>query len=217
MMLVFSVFFGRLAKVPSDGVPYPVFTFCALLPWQVFANALTASGNSLVGNQNLITKVYFPRLVVPIAAVLGGLVDFAIAFVILLVMLFVYGIVPGWQIVALPAFIVLAIMTALAVGLWLSALNVQYRDVRYTMNFLVQFWLFATPVAYPSSIVPPQWRLLYGLNPMVGVVEGFRWCLLANRESPSALVWVSALMVSLLLGGGLFYFRRMEQQFTDVV
>ena len=217
MMLVFSVFFGRLAKVPSDGVPYPVFTFCALLPWQVFANALTASGNSLVGNQNLITKVYFPRLVVPIAAVLGGLVDFAIAFVILLVMLFVYGIVPGWQIVALPAFIVLAIMTALAVGLWLSALNVQYRDVRYTMNFLVQFWLFATPVAYPSSIVPPQWRLLYGLNPMVGVVEGFRWCLLANRESPSALVWVSALMVSLLLGGGLFYFRRMEQQFADVV
>ena len=217
MMLVFSVFFGRLAGVPSDGVPYPVFTFCALLPWQVFANALTASGNSLVGNQNLITKVYFPRLVVPIAAVLGGLVDFAISFVILLVMLFVYGIVPGRQILALPAFIVLAIMTALAVGLWLSALNVQYRDVRYTMNFLVQFWLFATPVAYPSSIVPAQWRLLYGLNPMVGVVEGFRWCLLANRESPSALVWVSALMVSLLLGGGLFYFRRMEQQFADVV
>ena len=216
-MLVFSVFFGRLAGVPSDGVPYPVFTFCALLPWQVFANALTASGNSLVGNQNLITKVYFPRLVVPIAAVLGGLVDFAIAFVILLVMLFVYGIVPGWQILALPAFILLAIMTALAVGLWLSALNVQYRDVRYTMNFLVQFWLFATPVAYSTSIVPPQWRLLYGLNPMVGVVEGFRWCLLANRESPSALVWVSALMVSLLLGGGLFYFRRMEQQFADVV
>ena len=217
MMLVFSVFFGRLAGVPSDGVPYPVFTFCALLPWQVFANALTASGNSLVGNQNLITKVYFPRLVVPIAAVLGGLVAFAIAFVILLVMLFVYGIVPGWQILALPGFILLAIMTALAVGLWLSALNVQYRDVRYTMNFLVQFWLFATPVAYPSSIVPPQWRVLYGLNPMVGVVEGFRWCLLANRESPSALVWVSALMVSLLLGGGLFYFRRMEQQFADVV
>jgi lipopolysaccharide transport system permease protein len=217
MMLVFSVFFGRLAGVQSDGVPYPVFTFCALLPWQVFANALTASGNSLVGNQNLITKVYFPRLVVPIAAVLGGLVDFAIAFVILLVMLFIYGIVPGWQILALPGFILLAIMTALAVGLWLSALNVQYRDVRYTMNFLVQFWLFATPVAYSSSIVPAQWRVLYGLNPMVGVVEGFRWCLLANRESPGVLVWVSTLMVSVLLGGGLFYFRRMEQQFADVV
>ena len=217
MMLVFSVFFGRLAGVPSDGIPYPLFTFCALLPWQVFANALGASSNSLVGNQNLITKVYFPRLVVPLAAVLGGLVDFAIAFVILLLMLFVYGIVPGWQIVTLPAFILLAIMTALAVGLWLSALNVQYRDVRYTINFLIQFWLFATPVAYPSSIVPPQWRVLYGLNPMVGVVEGFRWCLLAKRESPSALVLVSALVVSVLLVGGLFYFRRMEQQFADVV
>src|SRR6185503_17032748 len=161
MMLVFSLFFGRLAKLPSDGIPYPVFTFCALLPWQLFAHALTASSNSLVGNQNLITKVYFPRLVVPISAVLGGLVDFAIAFVILLVMLFVYGIVPGWQIVALPGFIVLAIMTALAVGLWLSALNVQYRDVRYTINFLIQFWMLATPVAYPSSIVPAQWRVLY--------------------------------------------------------
>ena len=217
MMIVFSVFFGKLARVPSDGVPYPVFTFCALLPWQVFANALTASSNSLVSNQNLITKVYFPRLVVPISAVLGGLVDFAIAFVILIGMLVFYGIVPGWQIVALPAFILFAIMTALAVGLWLSALNVQYRDVRYTINFLIQFWLFATPVAYPSSIVPEKWRVLYGLNPMAGVVEGFRWCLLSQRESPSPLVFVSALVVVLLLVGGLFYFRRMEQQFADVV
>jgi homopolymeric O-antigen transport system permease protein len=217
MMIVFSVFFGRLARVPSDGVPYPVFTFCALLPWQVFANALTASSNSLVSNQNLITKVYFPRLVVPISAVLGGLVDFAIAFVILIGMLVFYGIVPGWQIVALPAFIVFAVMTALAVGLWLSALNVQYRDVRYTINFLTQFWLFATPVAYPSSIVPAKWRVLYGLNPMAGVVEGFRWCLLSQRDSPSPLVFVSALVVLVLLVGGLFYFRRMEQQFADVV
>ena len=217
MMIVFSVFFGRLARIPSDGVPYPVFTFCALLPWQVFANALSASSNSLVGNQNLITKVYFPRLVVPIAAVLGGLVDFAISFMILVAMLFAYGIVPGWQVLALPVFILLAIMTALAVGLWLSALNVQYRDVRYTTNFLIQFWLFATPVAYPSSIVPAQWRVLYGLNPMVGVVEGFRWCLLGNREAPGALVFVSAMVVSVLLIGGLFYFRRMEQEFADVV
>ena len=217
MMIVFSVFFGRLAGLSSDGVPYPVFTFCALLPWQVFANALSASSNSLVSNQNLITKVYFPRLVVPISAVLGGLVDFAIAFVILLAMLFVYGITPGWQVLALPAFIVFAVMTALAVGLWLSALNVQYRDVRYTINFLIQFWLFATPVAYSSSIVPPQWRVLYGLNPMVGVVEGFRWCLLAQRQAPSPLVLVSALVVLVLLAGGLFYFRRMEQQFADVV
>src|SRR5215475_21967 len=154
MMIVFSLFFGRLAKVPSDGIPYPVFSFCALLPWQLFAHALSESSDSLVGNQNLITKVYFPRLVVPISAVLGGVVDFAIAFVILLVLMLYYGIVPGWPIVTLPGFILLAILTALSVGLWLSALNVKYRDVRYTMNFLIQFWLFATPVAYPSSIVP---------------------------------------------------------------
>ncbi|MCA1576086.1 MAG: ABC transporter permease [Acidobacteria bacterium] len=217
MMLVFSVFFGRLVGVPSDGVPYPVFTFCALLPWQLFAHALTESSNSLVGNQNLITKVYFPRLVVPMSAVLGGIVDFGIAFVILLGMLALYGLVPGWQILALPAFVLLAVMTALAVGLWLSALNVQYRDVRYTINFLVQFWLFATPVAYPSSIIPAQWRVLYGLNPMVGVVEGFRWSLLGKPESPSALVWVSVSVVATLLVGGLYYFRRMEQQFADVV
>ncbi len=217
MMLVFSLFFGRLAGVPSDGVPYPVFTFCALLPWQLFAHALTESSNSLVGNQNLITKVYFPRLMVPMSAVLGGIVDFAIAFVILLGMLAFYGLVPGWQILALPAFVLLAVIKALAVGLWLSALNVQYRDVRYTINFLVQFWLFATPVAYPSSIIPAQWRVLYGLNPMVGVVEGFRWSLLGKPESPSALVFVSITVVVTLLVGGLYYFRRMEQQFADVV
>jgi lipopolysaccharide transport system permease protein len=217
MMLVFSLFFGRLAGVPSDGVPYPVFTFCALLPWQLFAHALTESSNSLVGNQNLITKVYFPRLVVPMSAVLGGLVDFAIAFVILLGMLAFYGLVPGWQILALPAFVLLAVMTALAVGRWLSAMKVQYSDVRYTINILVQFLLFATPVAYPSSIIPAQWRVVYGLNPMVGVVEGFRWSLLGKPESPSAVVLVSTIVVATLLVGGLFYFRRMEQQFADVV
>lgn len=217
MMIVFSLFFGRLAKMPSDGIPYPVFTFCALLPWQLFAHALSESSNSLVGNQNLITKVYFPRLVVPISAVLGGLVDFAIAFVILIAMMLYYDIVPGWQIVMLPAFILLAVVTALAVGLWLSALNVQYRDVRYTINFLIQFWLFATPVAYPSSLIPQQWRWLYGLNPMAGVVEGFRWALLGKSDPPGAMLAVSIAVVILLLIGGLFYFRRMEQQFADVV
>jgi lipopolysaccharide transport system permease protein len=217
MMVVFSLFFGRLAKVPSDGIPYPVFTFCALIPWQLFANALTESSNSLIGNQNLITKVYFARLVIPIAAVLSGLLDFLIAFTILLGMMLYYGIVPGWPIVALPAFILLAILTALAVGLWMSALNVQFRDVRYTMNFLVQFWLFATPVAYPSSIVPEQWRALYGINPMVGVVEGFRWALLGKSQPPGAMLWVSVLVVSALLVGGLYYFRRMEQEFADIV
>ncbi|MDQ1637045.1 MAG: lipopolysaccharide transport system permease protein [Pyrinomonadaceae bacterium] len=217
MMLVFSLFFGRLAKIPSDGIPYPIFTFCALLPWQLFAHALTESSNSLVANERLITKVYFPRLVVPIAAVLGGLVDFVVAFAILLVMMFYYGIVPTWAIVTLPGFILLAVMTALGVGLWLSALNVKYRDVRYTINFLIQFWLFATPVAYPSSIVPAKWRALYGLNPMAGVVEGFRWALLGKQEAPASMLWVSVTVVILILIGGLYYFRRMEQQFADVV
>jgi lipopolysaccharide transport system permease protein len=217
MMLVFSLFFGRLARVPSDGIPYPIFTFCALLPWQLFANALTESSNSLVGNQNLITKVYFPRLVVPISAVLGGVVDFAIAFGILLLMMAYYHIVPTWAIVTLPGFLLLAVMTALGVGLWLSALNVQYRDVRYTISFIIQFWLFATPVAYPSSIVPARWRALYGLNPMAGVVEGFRWALLGKSEPPGALLWVSVAVVILLLIGGLYYFRRMEAQFADIV
>jgi lipopolysaccharide transport system permease protein len=217
MMLVFSLFFGRLAGVPSDGLPYPVFSLCGLLPWQLFAHALTQSSNSLVGSQNLITKVYFPRLVVPISAVLGGLVDFAIALVILLVMLFFYGIVPGWQIVTLPGLILLAVLAALAVGLWLAALNVQYRDVRYTITFLVQFWLFATPVAYPSSIVPEKWRALYGLNPMVGVVDGFRWALLGKPESPGLALLVSVMVVFVLLAGGVYYFRRLEQQFADIV
>jgi lipopolysaccharide transport system permease protein len=217
MMLVFSLFFGRLAKIPSDGIPYPIFTFCALLPWQLFAHALTESSNSLVANERLITKVYFPRLVVPIAAVLGGLVDFAIAFAILLLMMLYYGIIPTWAIVTLPGFILLAVMTALGVGLWLSALNVKYRDVRYTINFLIQFWMFATPVAYPSSLVPAKWRALYGLNPMAGVVEGFRWALLGKQEAPGAMLWVSVGVVILILIGGLYYFRRMEQQFADVV
>jgi lipopolysaccharide transport system permease protein len=217
MMVVFSLFFGKLGGMKSDGLPYPVFVYCALLPWQLFAFALTESSNSLVGNQNLITKVYFPRLVVPISAVLGGLIDFAIAFVILLGMMAYYRIVPGVAILTLPLFILLAIMTALGVGLWLSALNVQYRDVRYTIGFLTQFWLFATPVAYPSSIVPAPWRALYGLNPMAGVVEGFRWALLGKADPPGALLAVSVAAVIVLLVGGLHYFRHMEQTFADIV
>jgi len=216
-MIVFSIFFGRLAKVPSEGIPYPVFAYTALLPWQLFAHALTESGTSLVANQQLITKVYFPRLVIPISAVLAGLVDFAIAFVVLLGMMFYYGIVPTAATLTLPLFLLLAIATALAVGLWLSALNVQYRDVRYTIPFLTQFWLFATPIAYSSSLVPESWRTLYGLNPMVGVVEGFRWALLGKAGGTGPMVIVSALAVSILLVGGLVYFRRMEKTFADVV
>jgi lipopolysaccharide transport system permease protein len=217
MMVVFSLFFGRLAHVPSDGIPYPIFVYCALLPWQLFSHALTESSQSLVANERLIRKVYFPRLCVPISAVLGGLVDFAIAFVILLLMMLYYGIRPTWAIVMLPVFILLVIATSLGVGLWLSALNVQYRDVRYTISFLVQFWLFATPVAYSSSLVPIRWRALYGLNPMAGVVEGFRWALLGKSEGPGALLAVSIVVVILIFIGGLFYFRRMEAEFADVV
>ncbi|MDA2918685.1 ABC transporter permease [Desulfobacterota bacterium AH_259_B03_O07] len=216
-MIVFSIFFGRLAKVPSDGIPYPIFAYCALLPWQLFANTLTQSGNSLVGNQQLITKVYFPRLVIPISVVLGGLVDFGIAFVVLLGMMFYYGIVPTVATLTLPLFLLLAIATALAVGLWLSALNVKYRDVRYTIPFLTQFWLFATPIAYPSSMVPEQWRAVYGLNPMAGVVEGFRWALLGKEQGPGTLLAVSTVVVIILLVGGLYYFRRMEKTFADIV
>jgi lipopolysaccharide transport system permease protein len=216
-MLVFSIFFGRLAKVPSDGVPYPIFAFTALLPWQLFAFALGESANSLVSNQNLITKVYFPRLVMPMASVVAGLVDFAIAFVVLLVMMFYYGIVPTRAVAVLPLFVLLAVLTALSVGLWLSALNVKFRDVRYTIPFLTQLWMFATPVAYPSSLVPQPWRTWYGLNPMAGVVEGFRWALLGKSGDPGSLLWVSVGAVVALLGGGLIYFRRTEATFADIV
>jgi lipopolysaccharide transport system permease protein len=215
-MVVFSVFFGRLAKVPSDGVPYPVFAYTALLPWQLFAYALTESANSLVGSQNLIKKVYFPRLVMPISSVLAGLVDFAISFLVLLGLMLYYRIVPTAAIVLLPLFIVLALASALSVGLWLSALNVEFRDVRYTIPFLTQFWMFATPVAYPSSLVPERWRPLLGLNPMAGVVDGFRWALLGQSSAPGPLLWVSVAAVCLLLVGGLMYFRRMEATFADV-
>jgi lipopolysaccharide transport system permease protein len=216
-MILFTIFFGRLAKIPSDGFPYPVFCFCALLPWQLFAKALSESGNSLVANQNLIKKVYFPRLIIPLAAVLGGLVDFGISFVVLLGMMVYYGIFPPIAVLTLPLFLLLAIMTALAAGLWLSVLNVKYRDVKHTIPFLVQFWLFATPIAYPSSLVPEQWRLLYGLNPMVGVVEGFRWALLGKVGGVGPLVLVSVLAVVVLLAGGLIYFKKMEKTFADLV
>lgn len=216
-MLVFTVFFGRLANMPSEGVPYPIYTFTALLPWQLFAHAVTQSGNSLVTNRDLLTKVYFPRLVIPIAEVLEGLVDFGLALVVFLGMMVYYGVMPRIAVLTLPLLVVLACATALAVGLWLGALNVRYRDVRYTIPFLVQFWLIATPIAYPASLVPEKWRLLYGLNPMVGVVEGFRWALLGTPETLHPSVFVSVAVVLMLLAGGLVYFRRMERTFADEV
>ena len=217
-MVVFSVFFGRLANVPSDGFPYPIFNYTALLPWQLFARAVTDSSNSLVTNQRLITKVYFPRLVIPISAVLAGLVDFGIAFLVLLGMMFYYRIRLTVYIWTLPLFILLAMGAALAVGLWMSALNVKYRDVHHIVPFITQLWFYATPIAYSSSLVPEGFRALYGLNPLVGVVEGFRWALLGSQAwGTRTLVVVSALAVVLLLVGGLVYFRRMERTFADVV
>jgi lipopolysaccharide transport system permease protein len=216
-MAVFSIFFGKLAKVPSDGVPYPLFAYCGLLPWQLFSYAMTESSNSVISNQQLITKVYFPRLVIPISAVISGLVDFAIAFSLLLIMMPFYGIMPTARILVLPLFILFAIATALAIGLWLSALNVEYRDVRYTIPFLMQFWLLITPVAYPSSMVPAKWRPLMGLNPIAGVVEGFRWALLGNGSASGPLMLVSIVIVVVLLFGGIVYFRRMETTFADLV
>ena len=216
-MVVFSLFFGRLAQIPSDGVPYPIFSYAALLPWTYFANAMTNSSNSLVGSANLLTKVYFPRLVIPLASVIPPAIDFAIAFVVLLGMMAFYGIAPTWNVLWLPAFLLLALITALGVGLWLSAMNVQYRDVRYAVPFLVQFWMFASPVTYPSSIVPEQWRALYGLNPMAGVIEGFRWALLGTETSPGPLTAVSVGAALVLLVSGAYYFRRMERTFADVV
>jgi lipopolysaccharide transport system permease protein len=215
-MVAFSVFFGQLGKIPSDGVPYPIFSYAALLPWTFFAYALSNSSNSLVGSANLISKVYFPRLVIPVSSVLAGVVDFVIAFVVLLVLMAYFGIAPTTRVCLLPAFLVLGLITALGVGLWLSALNVEYRDVRYTVPFLTQFWLFATPVAYPSSLLAEPWRTLYGLNPMVGVIEGFRWTLL-DTPAPGAMLGLSVLMAIAVLLSGAYYFRRMERTFADVV
>ncbi|WP_101948157.1 ABC transporter permease [Mycobacterium sp. 3519A] len=216
-MVVFSIFFGRLGGIPSGDHPYPVFAYVALVPWTFFANAVTQASNSLVDEEEILTKVYFPRLLVPTAAVLAGLVDVAIAFVVLVGLLLAYGITPTTAVLMIPLLVAFAAITALAVSLWLSALNVRYRDVRYTLPFLVSLWLFASPVAYPSSLVPEPWRLIYGLNPMVGVVDGFRWALLGNPEMPGIAMFVSVTVVVVLFAGGLIYFRRMERSFADAV
>jgi lipopolysaccharide transport system permease protein len=216
-MVVFSIFFGRLAKIPSDGVPYPIFSYVALVPWTFFAHGLNEASNSLVGSANLIKKVYFPRLAIPVAAVLSGVIDFLLAFLVLVGMMLYYGLVPTINTLWLPGFLLLTLITSLGVGLWLSALNVKFRDVRYTVPFVVQFWLFATPVAYPSSLLSEPWRTLYGLNPMVGVVEGFRWALLGTVTQPGAIIVVSSFAALAMLVSGAFFFRRMEKTFADIV
>lgn len=216
-MLVFSLFFGRLAKVPSDNIPYPIFSFAGLVPWTFFSNSLALASNSLIGSAHLITKVYFPRLAIPIATVLSGVVDFAVAFLMLLVMMLYYGVTPMVRMMWLPVFLLLALVTSLGVALWLSALSVEYRDVQHVMPFILQFWLFATPIAYSSSMLSEPWRTVYGLNPMVGVVEGFRWALLGANTSPGPIIIVSSLAALVVLIGGAFYFRRMERTFADMV
>lgn len=216
-MIVFSLFFGRLAGIPSEGVPYPIFAYAALVPWQFFADGLSNSSNSLVGSANLIKKVFFPRLLIPISSVLGGIIDFILAFAVLLLMMAFYGIVPTRNVIWLPLFLLLALVTALGFGLWFSALNVQFRDVRYAVPFVVQAWLFITPIAYPSSLLNEPWRTLYAINPMAGVVEGFRWALLDTDTQPGSMVFVSAVVAGAVFVGGLYYFRRMEKSFADVV
>jgi lipopolysaccharide transport system permease protein len=215
-MLLFSLVFGRLAGIPSEGVPYPLFVFCGLLPWQLFAFALGNSANALVANERLVTRVYFPRVLLPVASILAGLVDFAIALVIFALLMLYFGEIPGRAALALPVFVLLALVAALAVGLGLSALNAQFRDVRHALPFLTQFWMFATPIAYPATLFPERWRPLLGLNPMAGVVEGFRWSLL-GKESMDPLVWVSGAVTLVVLAVSLAYFAHVERSLADVI
>jgi len=224
-MVVFTILFGNLAKMPSDGIPYPLFSYTGLLPWGLFTKALSDAGRSMITNRSMITKVYFPRLAIPIASVLSGLVDFALAFVVLIGMILFYNNNPNLEyqvvltpaILTLPLFLLLALITSLGVGLWLSALNVQYRDINYIIPFLTQFWLFITPIAYPASMIPEKWQLLYALNPMAGVVEGFRWALLGVDTAPGPMIAVSASIAVTLMISGLYYFRRMERTFADEI
>ena len=216
-MLVFSLFFGKLGHIPSEGLPYPVFYYSALLPWTYFAASLQSATNKIVENQHVITKVYFPRLILPISGVLSGLIDFGISLLMFVAIMAYYRMRPGAAIVILPVFLLLALLTALGVGLWLSALNALYRDVRFVVPFLVQFWMFASPVAYPSSLVPEKWRWLYELNPMTGVIDGFRWSLTGSGEPPTILLFASSIVVIAVLFGGLMYFQKTEATMADVV
>ncbi len=216
-MVVFSIFFGGLAEVPSDGVPYPIFSYTALIPWTLFSKALQDASRSLVASSHMITKVYFPRMILPLSSVLAGLVDFLIAFVVLLGLMVYFGIFPTGNIWMLPLFLLLTLVTAVGVSLWLSALNVLFRDIGYVLPFLAQFWMFITPIAYPSSMVPERWQALYAVNPMTGVIEGFRWALLGTGQPPGIMTVVSSLVALVLLISGMFYFKRMERIFADMV
>ena len=216
-MIIFTIIFSRLANISSDGMPYPIFSFAALLPWTYFSQALLRSGNSLVGSANLITKIYFPRLLIPLAASIAPLVDFLFSFLMLILLMVWYGIAPTWGLLALPGLIVLSLVTALAVGLWLTTLSVKYRDVGHIIPFLIQIWMYGSPVVYSLNMVPEKWRLLYGLNPIVGVIEGFRWAVLGTARPDFMVMAVSSAVMMLLLLGGLVYFKNMEQTFADII
>lgn len=216
-MVIFSIVFGRLAKLPTDGIPYPIFNYAALLPWQLFSRALSDASSSLVNNQQFVTKIYFPRIFLPAASVLSGLVDFFIALIILFLMMFFYHISITFRLLVLIPLILFTLISSLSVSLWLSAVNVKYRDVKYTLPFLMQAWLYATPIVYSSSMVPEKWRLIYGLNPMAGVVEGFRWALLGQQSELGPMIGVSLLIVIILFLGGLVYFQKMETSFSDII
>jgi len=224
-MVIFSLFFGKLAQIPSDGIPYPLFSYAALVPWTFFANGVTLASNSLVNNANMIRKIYFPRMSLPIANVLAGLVDFTLAFIVLIGMIIGFSIVPAanydaqisLKLLWLPLFLLLAFVTTLGVSFWFSAMNVQFRDVRFVVPFFIQAWLFLTPIAYPSSLLSEPWRTLYGINPMAGVVEGFRWALLGTDTAPGSMMIFSVLAAILILAGGVYYFRRMETKMADVL
>jgi lipopolysaccharide transport system permease protein len=217
LMLVFTMFFSRLVELPSDAIPYPVFTYTALLPWQLFSRAINEGSMSLIAHEKVITKTYFPRILLPASAVLASLIDFGIAFLVLIGFILFYGTLPGLAIFTLPLFVLLLVMAAFGVSLWLAAFNVLYRDVRYVLPFLTQIWMFATPIIYPVSAVPDSWRLLYSLNPMVGVVEGFRWALLGDSSGMDAMFGLSVLVVAGVLGGGILYFQSVQQTFADVI
>lgn len=216
-MVIFSLFFGELAGIPSEGIPYPLFAYAGLLPWTYFANSVSQASNSVVANASLITKVYFPRLAVPMSGVLGGIPDFVLSFLVLIGMMIYYGQGFSVRIAYLPLLLILALLTALAVGVWLAALNVRFRDVKYVVPFLIQSWLFATPVAYSSSLLGEPWRTIYGVNPMVGVVEGFRWALVGTETAPGPIIAVSSVAVLLTLAGGLWFFRRTERNLADII
>jgi len=216
-MVIFTIIFGMFAKLPSDGLPYPIFSYCALLPWTYFARSLGDSSDSLVGSSHLITKVYFPRLILPISKVFSGLIDFAIAFAILLGMMAWYRIAPTKGLLALPLFIGIAMLAALGVGTWFTALNVRYRDVKFVVPFLIQFWMYASPVAYSTSIIPEKWQWIYGLNPMVGVIEGFRWAMLGKAAPSITLLLIPSLIIFAILISGLYYFKKMEKTFADII